>query len=360
MRHVFISYPTKNRNIAKRICAGLEREGWKCWMAPRDVPPGSDWAKMIVAAIKESQFMVAVVSKDACNSKHMARELDRAAANQVPILPVRLDGTPLTEQFEYYLGNTQWLDARGRPFNDFEEDLVNAARALQGRSGGPAETSDPAVHPAPGESPGVIQTFVAGALKQDKALADVNLTDSRTFRFALTILIGVSLATAALHIPAWREQGIRYDNLAFIPLATAEDLIDQIAFCFLMYLAVRIFGGTVDARQFFTGFGLLGAYLLMSNISLAPVWVRTVAGNQRATGDPPIADLAVIAAGSAAWLTFRIVFARSLFRAFHITEQLGTVRAAMSFLIGIGMWFLSVLLFSRPFLESLYKAFGAS
>ncbi len=312
MRHVFISYSTKNTKTAKRICAALERDGRKCWIAPRDISPGRDWAESIVAAIKGSQLMIAVVSKDACDSEDMARELHRAAANRVPILPARLDGTPLTGQFAYFLGNKQSLDLAGRSWSDFESDVVNAVRTLLTPSGGPADMGDnaqpascrepsPAVHTTAGEPPSVIQTFIAGAMKQEKALADVNLSEPRTLGSAFTILVCMSLATAILHIPAWNEKGIHYGNPAFIPLATAGDLIEPIAFCLLLYLAIRMFGGTADALQFFSAFCLLGAYWLMSNIALAPVWVRTIAFHRGAKGDPlPIEDLAVIAAGSAA------------------------------------------------------------
>jgi hypothetical protein len=371
MRRVFISYSTKNTKIVKRICAALERAGWKCWIAPRDISPGSDWAESIVAAIEGSRLMIAVVSKDACDSEHVARELDRAAANRVPILPARLDATPLSGQFAYFLGNKQSLDLAGRSWNDFESDVVNAVRTLLTPSGGRAEVGDnpqpaspgqpsPAFHPTAGQSPGGIYTFIAGAMKREKALADVDLSEPRTLGLAFTILISVSLATAILHIPAWNEQGIHYGNPAFIPLATAFDLIEPIAFCLLLHLAIRMFGAAADALQFFNAFCLLGAYWLMSNIVQAPVWVRAIAFHRGVPLDSlPIGDLAVIAAGSAAAFAFKIVLARSLFKAFHITEQLGAIRAALSFLTGIAMWILTAWVISKPLEDSLYKLGGS-
>ena len=371
MRRVFISHSTKNTKIAKRICAKLERDGWKCWIAPRDIVPGSDWAESIVAAIEGSQLMIALISKDACDSEHVSRELDRAAANRVPMLPARLDATPLTGQFAYFLGNRQSLDLAGRSWNDFESDVVNAVRTLLTPSGGRTEVGDspqptspgqpsPAVHPGAGQPPSGIQTFIAGAMKREKALADVDLSEPRTLGLAFTILISVSLATAILHIPAWNEQGIHYGNPAFIPLATAYELIEPIAFCLLLHLAIRMFGATADALQFFSAFCLLGAYWLMSNIAQAPVWVRTIAFHRGGGLDSlPIGDLAVIAAGSAAAYAFKIVLARSLFRAFHITEQLGAIRAALSFVTGIALWILSAWVISKPLEDSLYKLGGS-
>ena len=356
MPHVFISHSTKNKKIAERICAVLERNGWQCWIAPRNVPPGYDWAESIVAAVRGSQLMITVVSQEAYRSKGMAHELELAETHSVPILPIRVDATPLAKQFAYFLGNTQWLDLAGRTRKDYEKNLVEAVSA---RSNGLAAAGRADVHTVAGEPRSVIETFVAGAMRREKALADLNLSDSRTLRLAFTILVCVSLVTAILHIPAWGAQGIRFGNPAFLPLAATDELIEQIAFCLLLYLAIRMFGGTADPRQFFSAFGSLGAYLLMSNLFLVPVEVRTIAVIRGAKVDElPIGDLAVIAAGGAAWFAFRIVFAVSLFRAFHITEQLGAAKSAMSFVTAIGMWILSVLVFSKPFETNLYKAFG--
>ena len=43
MEHeVFISYSSKNKNAAVAICHILEENEIKCWMAPRDIPPGAE------------------------------------------------------------------------------------------------------------------------------------------------------------------------------------------------------------------------------------------------------------------------------------------------------------------------------
>ncbi|HXQ15450.1 MAG TPA: toll/interleukin-1 receptor domain-containing protein [Caulobacteraceae bacterium] len=40
---VFISYSSKDKTTADAICALLERDGAKCWIAPRDILPGEAW-----------------------------------------------------------------------------------------------------------------------------------------------------------------------------------------------------------------------------------------------------------------------------------------------------------------------------
>ena len=38
---VFISYSHTDRETAEKVCAVLEQRGFGCWIAPRDVLPGS-------------------------------------------------------------------------------------------------------------------------------------------------------------------------------------------------------------------------------------------------------------------------------------------------------------------------------
>ena len=49
MHDVFISYSTKNKNVADAVVANFEQHGIKCWYAPRDILPGEEW----VSAIRE-------------------------------------------------------------------------------------------------------------------------------------------------------------------------------------------------------------------------------------------------------------------------------------------------------------------
>lgn len=37
---IFISYSGKDSNTANVICHELEKNGIRCWMAPRDIPVG--------------------------------------------------------------------------------------------------------------------------------------------------------------------------------------------------------------------------------------------------------------------------------------------------------------------------------
>jgi len=65
---VFISYSSKDKQIADAVCHYLEEKSLRCWIAPRDIPHGREWADVIVDAISESRVVVLVFSASANDS----------------------------------------------------------------------------------------------------------------------------------------------------------------------------------------------------------------------------------------------------------------------------------------------------
>jgi TolB-like protein len=110
---VFVSYASHDAAVAQKVCAALEAAGFKCWIAPRDVVPGTLYADGIVGAIDESRVLVLILSKDAVASAHVGRELERAASKRHPIIALRTDTAPLTRAFEYFLNQSQWIEGGG-------------------------------------------------------------------------------------------------------------------------------------------------------------------------------------------------------------------------------------------------------
>jgi TolB-like protein/Flp pilus assembly protein TadD len=110
---VFVSYASQDAAVANSIVDNLEQHGLKCWIAPRDVVPGTLYADGIVGAIDESRILVLILSKDAVASAHVGRELERAASKRHPIIALRTDTAPLTRAFEYFLNQSQWIEGGG-------------------------------------------------------------------------------------------------------------------------------------------------------------------------------------------------------------------------------------------------------
>jgi TolB-like protein len=107
----FVSYASRDTAVANSIVENLERHGHRCWMAPRDVKPGAQYADAIVGAINEAEAVVVVLSQSAIASSHVAREVERSASKRKPIIAFRIDAAALNRELEYFLSNSQWIDA---------------------------------------------------------------------------------------------------------------------------------------------------------------------------------------------------------------------------------------------------------
>ena len=77
---VFISYSHQDKAAADAACSALESAGVRCWIAPRDVAPGADWAGAIVSAIEDPATPLRVpVGQDAEMILGLRKSLDDQA-----------------------------------------------------------------------------------------------------------------------------------------------------------------------------------------------------------------------------------------------------------------------------------------
>lgn len=151
---VFISYSTQNRNIAEALCASLEQERIRCWIAPRDIVPGTSWASALVSAIGGSRLVVVVLSKHSNISPYAIEEVGIAKKNRTPILPFRIENILPTGDMEFFLGSVQWLDALPPPAEAHLPRLTSTVVALLARTAGdvPAGQAVKSLS-APGDQP---------------------------------------------------------------------------------------------------------------------------------------------------------------------------------------------------------------
>jgi hypothetical protein len=120
---VFVSYSNKDKPVADAVVAGLEKSGIRCWVAPRDITPGRSWGDAIISAIEASRFMVIILSGNSNQSKQVIREVERAVANNVIIIPFRIENIDPTGAMAYFLSTEHWLDAITPPLERHIEKL---------------------------------------------------------------------------------------------------------------------------------------------------------------------------------------------------------------------------------------------
>ena len=110
---VFISYSSLDKNTADAVCAHLEGQSIRCWIAPRDT--AGPYAQVIEQAIDEAQILVSIFSDSANTSPEVLSELQIAHSAQKPIVPLRIHGAKPSGEAKYYLGRHHWIDALTPP-----------------------------------------------------------------------------------------------------------------------------------------------------------------------------------------------------------------------------------------------------
>ena len=141
---VFISYASHDAAVANAVVEILERHGIACWIAPRDVVPGSLYADAIVGAINDAKVVVLVLSEQSLASPHVGKEIERASSKRRGIIALHIDSAPLTRAFEYFLSESQWIDVGNAGIEAAGSKLVLGVR----RQLDPA-TANEAHHPQP-------------------------------------------------------------------------------------------------------------------------------------------------------------------------------------------------------------------
>src|ERR1700690_4176386 len=127
---VFVSYASQDAGVAAALVETLERNGITCWIAPRDVKPGAQYADAIVRAISGATAFVVVLSESAIASSHVSKEIERASSKKRPIIAWRIDAAPLTPALEYFLGESQWVEAQAGNSDAAHRKLIDAIRDL--------------------------------------------------------------------------------------------------------------------------------------------------------------------------------------------------------------------------------------
>lgn len=125
---IFISYSTKDKQTADAICHVLEQNNLKCWIAPRNIPAGKDYAHEIMEGLKSAKIVVLVFSKNSQESIFVNNEIDAAFNNNKPIISFKIDDTMPKERMEFFLKTKHWLEAYPNPESVFETLVRDAFR----------------------------------------------------------------------------------------------------------------------------------------------------------------------------------------------------------------------------------------
>ena len=184
-RHdVFISYSSKNKNVADAIVSDFEQNGIRCWYAPRDIRPGEEWVTAITKALEVSKALVLIYTDESNNSRQVMNEIAVAFNAGITIVPFKLSNEQMSRELEYYLTRVHWLDAVSKPLKeniaslrDYVAVIIKAGSgeltAGLPRGGAPAKAS------VPGKYKAYIPSLIAIALLLIFAIALKNFEKKR-------------------------------------------------------------------------------------------------------------------------------------------------------------------------------------
>jgi len=151
-QYAFISHAIADDAFAHQLCTHLEERGIRCWISPRDIPPGEDFAAAILAAIKDSSALVLVLSEAANQSQYVLNHLGAAANNGKEILTMRVRNAQPSDDLERLIGSSDWIDAWDPPFDQFDELCEVIERVFSGADSEDLSSSPPTDAPEPEEA----------------------------------------------------------------------------------------------------------------------------------------------------------------------------------------------------------------
>jgi hypothetical protein len=132
---VFISYSSRDKNVTDALCHFLEENTIRCWMAPRDILPGQDYAEAIVQAMSKVKIFILVYSNFSLSSQWVKKETNVAVSKEKIIIPFRIENCSFEgTAMELYLNDRHWIDAVPYPYKAFGDLAVAITSLLKART----------------------------------------------------------------------------------------------------------------------------------------------------------------------------------------------------------------------------------
>lgn len=126
---VFISYSSREVEIANQLKHILETNGVPCWMAPQSIPAGSDYGREIPKAIEKCKTFLLLLSDASQNSNWVPKEVGLAIGKGKIVVPFQIDNAAISEAFNFYLTNSQRISAYNRMTEAYQE-LLNRLKDI--------------------------------------------------------------------------------------------------------------------------------------------------------------------------------------------------------------------------------------
>ncbi|MES2192174.1 MAG: toll/interleukin-1 receptor domain-containing protein [Pseudomonadota bacterium] len=111
MPDVFISYSVKDEEIAKSIHEQLKLKSLDVFLAPINLQPGHHWTPQIMDALRRSDWVFLLATKDALASANVQQEVGGAIFGKKKLVPIMWDVEP--SELPRWISDYQGLVLKG-------------------------------------------------------------------------------------------------------------------------------------------------------------------------------------------------------------------------------------------------------
>ena len=109
MSQIFVSYSRRDGEVVGRLVEAVEQDGHRVFL-DRDISGGQQSRESIVTAIRKADVFMVILSPVSIASHHVRKELDIAADEKKPIVPVVIEQAAIPAKMVYQLAGLQSID----------------------------------------------------------------------------------------------------------------------------------------------------------------------------------------------------------------------------------------------------------
>ncbi len=123
---VFISYSSKDQEIADKIADCFIEHNVKPWIASRSIKEGP-YARQIMQGLQDAKVFLVIISKNSIASEHVKNEMDRAFSRikeGMIIVPFIIDDAELDSECQYYLCRQEMFSGNVPPLEERIQELI--------------------------------------------------------------------------------------------------------------------------------------------------------------------------------------------------------------------------------------------
>lgn len=129
MSDIFISYSTKDEQLASFLHRHLTNEGVTVFLASVSLVPGDRWPQQILGELTHSSLVLFLASRAACDSAWVQQELGAAIATKKTLVPVVWDMALM--ELPGWVQNVQALNIAGASLDEVKAQMVAIAQRIK-------------------------------------------------------------------------------------------------------------------------------------------------------------------------------------------------------------------------------------